>query len=131
MVLQIRRPRPGLAELDVAGRVQRLDVSAHSVAHASGGYLLRDPIEVDAAFTGAFGTVRVAQTNVDFTSPAGSFTRCVVTVEESKFPPKRATSTYCPGVGLVSLVVEGDTGDGLGRVESLLKSYGPRVVLAH
>src|SRR6478609_5942148 len=46
MVLNVRRPRPELAELDVAGRVQRLDVQPNSVSVKTGGYLLKAPIAV-------------------------------------------------------------------------------------
>src|SRR4051812_37371674 len=41
MILNVRRPRPELAELDVAGRVQRLDVQPNSVSVKTGGYLLK------------------------------------------------------------------------------------------
>jgi hypothetical protein len=129
MILNVRRPRPELAELDVAGRVQRLDVQSTSVSVKTGGYLLKAPIVVGNDFPGSFGRVRIVKVDAHVELPAGKFDECVVTVEESKSPQKRATSTYCPGVGLVSLVVEGDTGEDFGRVESRLKSYGKRVVL--
>lgn len=127
MVLQIRRPRPDLAELDVAGRVQRLDVDETSVMHSAGGYLLKDPIRVGASFPGAFGAVTVVEMDKSVQLPAGSFERCVVTREEASQPFKRADSTYCPGVGLVSLVVEASGDADVLRVETRLKSHGPRV----
>jgi hypothetical protein len=127
MVLHVRQPRTGLVELDIAGRVQRLDVDETSVMHSSGGYLLKDPIQRGASFRGAFGEVRVTQLNAAVHVPAGKFEGCVVTVEENAQPFKRAESTYCPGVGLVSLVVEGASEGDVLRVESTLKSHGPRV----
>ncbi len=130
MVFNVRRPRPDMAELDLAGRIQRLDVQDTSVAVKTGGYLLRAPIAVGASFQGSFGVVTITELGRSVTLPAGKFERCVVTVEETRSPFKRATSTFCPGVGLVELIVEGDTGEDIGRVESRLKSYGKRVVLA-
>lgn len=127
MVLQIRRPRPDLAELDVAGRVQRLDLAPTGILHASGGYVLKDPIEKDASFPGAFGEVRITEVGKQVKVPAGTFEGCVVTVEESSQPFKRARSTYCPGVGLVAFVVEGSGEADVSRVETRLKSHGPRV----
>ena len=127
MILQIRRPRPDLAELDIAGRVQRLDVDATSVMHASGGYLLKDPIHAGATFQGACGVVTVMETGQRVELPAGPFDDCVVTREESQRPFKRADSTYCPDVGLVSLVVEASGDADVLRVETRLKSHGPRV----
>jgi hypothetical protein len=129
MVLQVRRPRPDLAELDVAGRVQRLDVAPGSVMHAGGGYLLKDPIVEGATFRGAFGDVRIAVVGHTVEVPAGKFEGCVVTLEESAQPFKRAESTYCPEVGLVALVVEASGEDDALRVETRLKSHGPRVQL--
>lgn len=130
LILQVRRPREGLVELDVAGRVQRLDVDESSVMHATGGYLLKEPIVAGATFRGAFGEVRVTTIEKSIRVPAGTFHSCVETIEESKVPFKRATSVYCPEVGLVSLVVEANGADGdMLRVESRLKSYGPRVIL--
>jgi hypothetical protein len=129
MVFNVRRPRPDMAELDVAGRIQRLDVQDTSVAVKAGGYLLRAPIAQGASFQGSFGVVTITELGKSATLPAGKFERCVVTVEETRTPFKRATSTYCPGVGLVELIVEGDVGGDIGRVESRLKTYGKRVVL--
>lgn len=127
-ILQIRRPRASLVELDIAGRVQRLDVDETSVMHAAGGYLLKDPISLGAGFRGAFGEVRVTELERTVQVPAGTFENCVATIEESQAPFKRAESVYCPGIGLVFLVVEGSgEGGDLVRVESRLKSYGPRV----
>lgn len=130
LIQQVRRPREGLVELDVAGRVQRLDVEDDRVMHASGGYLLKEPIAPGETFRGAFGEVRVTELDKSIEVPAGAFRGCVETVEESAIPFKRATSVYCPGVGLVFLVVEArsEGGDVL-RIESRLKTYGPRVTL--
>lgn len=129
LILGITRPREGLAELEIAGRVQRLQVEPSWIGHATGGELLREPLEVGATFPGAFGTVRITEVNVPLSVPAGQFQRCVFTLEESQNPPKRVESAYCSGVGLTRMLVEAETDEGLLRMESLLTQHGPRVDL--
>jgi len=126
MMMQVSRPRAGLVELDVAGKVQRLEVSPDAVSHATGGFLLKAPLELGAEWKGQFGTVRVASVTRAIQTPAGAFQACVETVEEAATPPKRATSVYCLDVGLVQLHIEGELGEEAGSVETTLRSYGPR-----
>lgn len=126
MMMHVSRPRAGMAELEVAGKVQRLEVSADAVQHATGGYLLKAPLDLGAEWKGQFGTVRVASVTRSVQTPAGAFQACVETVEEATTPPKRATSIYCLDVGLVRLHIEGEQGDEAVSVETTLRSYGPR-----
>lgn len=126
MMMQVSRPRPGLAELEVAGKVQRLEVSADAVRHATGGYLLKAPLQPGAEWKGQFGTVRVASVTRSIQTPAGGFEACVETVEEAEAPPKRATSVFCLDVGLVRLHIEGALGEEAASVETTLRSYGSR-----
>jgi hypothetical protein len=128
LVLEIFRPRPELAELKIAGRVQRLAVEDNRISQASGGILLEAPLTKGRTFKGPFGTVTVAETNQLIKVPAGAFSGCLTTVEESTTPPKRSTSTYCPGVGLVKMQVE-SFGEGAGLVATELTYHGPRVEL--
>lgn len=126
MMVQVTRPRPGLAELSVAGKVQRLEVSASSVRHATGGFLLKAPLQVGAEWKGQFGKVRVASVTRSIQTPAGSFSDCVETIEEATLPTaKRATSIFCLGVGMVALTIEGSLDGESARVETRLRSYGP------
>ena len=127
-VLEIGRPRPELAELRISGRVQRLLVEPGRVDHATGGTLLQEPIEVGRTFRGSFGQVTITDINHTLTVPAGTFKNCVVTTEEGTTPPRRATSVYCPAVGLTSLVVEAFGGEGA-RLENVLTQHGPRYQL--
>jgi hypothetical protein len=126
MMMQVFRPRAGLAELEVAGKVQRLEVSADAVRHATGGYLLKAPLEPGAEWKGQFGTVRVASVTRSIQTTAGGFEACVETVEEAQAPPKRAISVFCPDVGLVHLHIEGALGEEAASVETTLRSFGPR-----
>jgi hypothetical protein len=124
-MLEIFRPSAGLAHLVIAGRTQRLTVSERRIEATSGGVLLAAPLTVGATFRGAFGTVTIREIEVPITVPAGRFERCVVTVEETRAPPKRAEAAYCEGVGLARLVVEG----GGERLVNELVSHAARVEL--
>jgi len=130
LTLEYYRPRPELAQIEIAGRIQRLRVTAQQVEHATGGFLLRTPLEVGRTFKGAFGQVRIEQVNLVTEVPAGKLTRCLLTVEESLNPAKRAETTFCPGIGVAKMVVEA-TGDAeVLRLETELLSHGPRVDLS-
>ena len=104
LVLEIRRPRPDMAELAVAGRVRRVEIDATGIRHATGGYLLKSPLALHARFPGDFGMVEIIATDRSITVPAGSFKGCIETAEElsgAEFS-KRTVTVYCPDVGIVS-----------------------------
>jgi len=125
-VLEISRPRDGLAELRIAGHVQRLHLEPTRIVHATGGTLLEEPLRVGHHFRGAFGEVTITDMQRTIEVPAGRFEQCLVTVEESTAPARRATSVYCKGVGLVALTVEAFGAEG-GLLENRLTQHGPRV----
>jgi hypothetical protein len=128
LVLEVRRRRPELAELVVAGRAQRLNVSSSAVELVTGGALLRAPIEEGASWRGDFGRVRVTSVSRTVTVPAGTFEKCLETVEEmtSAEGTKRTTTAYCPAVGITlrETEVEQDAQHATERIE--LKSFGKR-----
>ena len=126
-VLDITRPREGLVELTISGQVQRFSVRDNAVEHATGGFLLHTPLDVGATFRGSFGNVTITGVNETIEVPAGTFEHCLTTKEESARPPKVALSTFCPGVGLTVLTVEGAGDAEVLRLEARLKSHGPRV----
>jgi hypothetical protein len=127
MMVQVTRPRPDMAELNVAGKVQRLELSKDAVRHATGGYLLKGPVQAGAEWKGQFGKVRVASVTRSIQVPAGSFSNCIETIEESLGPsPKRATSVFCPDVGMVSLHIEGALDGEAVSVGTTLRSFGPQ-----
>lgn len=127
LVLEIFRPRPELAELKIAGRVQRLAVEDNRISHTTGGILLETPLKEGHSFQGSFGTVVIQKTDQLVEVPAGTYAGCLTTVEESTAPPKRATSTYCPGIGLVKMTVQSFEAEGPGEVSTRLMHHGPRV----
>jgi hypothetical protein len=129
-VLEISRPRPDVAELAIAGKVQRLLLSERAVDHAAGGSLLALPLERGRTFRGSFGEVTILETGASIEVPAGLLTRCVQTREESRKPARRVDSWYCPGVGLARFVVSGSGAKDALSFEALLVSHGPRVDFA-
>ena len=128
LMMAVNRPRPDLAEVKIGGRVQRLDLVSDGIRHASGGYLLKSPLAAGSQFRGQFGDVKVTTLERSVEVPAGKFTGCLETVEETRAPvAKRVTTVFCPEVGIVILVAEG-TSDGDYTVERAeLRSHGPRI----
>jgi hypothetical protein len=128
LVLEIRRPRAESAELVVAGRVRRLEVAEGALAHATGGFLLKEPLATGAEWKGDFGRVRVTNTERSVTVPAGEFVDCVETVEEATNAEgsKKTTTAYCPGIGIALRETEAEQ-DAQYAVERIaLKSWGKR-----
>ncbi len=127
LVLRVRRPRPDLAELDVAGRIQRVYVGEKGVSLATGGYLLRLPLTVGAEWVGDFGKVRVTALDRRVRVPAGTFERCLETVEEiaSGEVKKRTLTVFCPDVGIVLRETQAQAASEVALERIELKSYGP------
>jgi hypothetical protein len=128
LILEIRRPRPDMAELIVAGRTRRLTVNAHDIAHATGGYFLKEPLTVGATYKGDFGTVRITGVDKSITLPGGAYTGCLETTEEavSADGEKRTVTLFCPGVGIAQRETEAEQ-EGMRATERIsLKSFGKR-----
>jgi hypothetical protein len=128
LVLEIRRPNPETAELVVAGHASRLRLSTGVVAHAAGGFLLREPLAAGAEWKGDFGHVRVTRTDRSVTVAAGTFTNCVETVEEltTREGEKRTTTVFCPGVGIALRETAAEQGALQQSERITLKSFGPK-----
>jgi hypothetical protein len=128
LVLEVRRPRADTAELVVAGRVQRLTITPDAVAHAAGGFLLREPLVAGAQWHGDFGHVRVTRVDASVTVAAGTFAGCVETVEElaTRESEKHTTTTFCPGVGIALRETEVEQGGEHQSERIALKSFGKR-----
>lgn len=128
LILEIRRRREDMAELVVAGRTRRLVVNAHDIAHATGGYFLKEPLTAGATYKGDFGTVRITGVDKTITLPAGAYTGCLETTEEavSAEGEKRTVTLFCPGVGITQRETEAEQ-EGMRATERItLKSFGPR-----
>ncbi len=129
LVFEIQRPRPELAELSVAGQVRkRYYFEPGGIRSSQGGYLLKAPLDPNATWQGDDGPVRIVAVNESLALPAGKFEGCLKTVEEAKLGAATRTTTteFCPGVGIVTLQIEGEQ-EGTSVLQALrLKSFGPR-----
>lgn len=128
-VFEIKRPRPELAELSVAGQVRkRYYFEPGGVRSAHGGYLLKLPLTLNAQWTGDDGQVKVTAVDQSIDVPAGKFSGCLQTVEQAQLgaATRKTTTVFCPGVGITVLEIEANDG-GLSVLQRLsLKSFGPR-----
>ncbi len=133
IVLQVRRPRPDLVELDDGGHVERLTVDDAGLRYATGGYWLKAPLRVGACWDGRAGQVCITSVSEAVQVPAGDFTGCVATLEllESGPDGSRTRTVFCPGVGMALLEVEGWAGEAPMRERAVLRYAGPRIDLNH
>jgi hypothetical protein len=129
-IIEVGRPRTTMAELKVAGNVYRRYISADGVQAPGGGYVLRSPLSADAEWRGEFGDVSVKSLSRSIKVPAGDFGNCVETRESADTPAytKTATTVFCPGIGMVYYLVEGEQGGVKVSQKLELKSFGPRFV---
>ncbi|MEZ4222377.1 MAG: hypothetical protein R3B13_15675 [Polyangiaceae bacterium] len=125
LMMQVRRTRAEHAELYVAGRAKRLELVADGIRLAGGGWLLKAPLTQGMRFKGDFGEVHVTQVGKSVSTPAGTFSDCVETVEQSG--NRKVTTTFCRDIGIAELVVEGQVGEEFGRERAVLRSHGPKV----
>jgi len=131
LIVQVSRPREGRADLRMGSKTERLQIERDGIAHVEGGYLLKPPFAVGSTWKSKSGTVRVVAVDEEVKVPAGHFTGCMRTVEESRVAgtPRSVTSVFCAHVGLVTLEAKGGSEDGPSRETAILKSFGPSVNL--
>ena len=128
-VFEIKRPRPELAELSLAGQVRkRYYFEPGAVRSSHGGYLLKLPLSMNSEWAGDDGKVRVTSVNQSVDVPAGKFSGCLQTVEQAQLGPatRKTTTVFCPGVGITVLEIEAEQ-EGTSVLQRLtLKAFGPR-----
>lgn len=127
LIMQVRRWHGNLVELNVAGKVRRLEVKTEGVAIATGGWLLKAPFTVGSSFPGLSGRVVVVSVDRTVDVPAGHFTQCIETEESTATATTR--TDFCRGVGIARLVVEGSMNGQLRRETAELRFHGPRIDL--
>lgn len=129
-IIEVGRPRSTMAELKIAGNVFRRYISADGVQAPGGGYVLHAPLSADAEWKGEFGNVSVKSMSRSIKVPAGEFGNCLETEEEAETPAytKTATTVFCPGIGMVYYMVEGEQSGAKVSQKLELKSFGPRFV---
>jgi hypothetical protein len=128
-VFEIKRPRPELAELSIAGQVRkRYYFEPGGVRSAQGGYLLKLPLTLGAEWHGDDGNVKLTDVNLSVDVPAGKFTGCIRTVEDARFgsATRKTTTVFCPGIGITVLEIEAQQ-EGTSVLQRLsLKAFGQR-----
>jgi len=131
LIVQISRPREGRADLRMGSKTERLQIESDGIAQVEGGYLLKAPFSVGSTWKSKNGTVRVLAVDEEVNVPAGHFSGCLRTVEDSRLggATRSVTSVFCAHVGLVSLEAEGGSEELHGKETALLKAFGPRVDL--
>jgi len=128
-VFEIKRPRPELAELSLAGQVRkRYYIEPGGVRSSHGGYLLKSPLALNAEWTGDDGKVRVTNVSQSVDTPSGKYSGCLQTVEQAQLgaATRKTTTVFCPGIGITMLEIEAAEG-GVNVLQRLtLKAFGPR-----
>ena len=127
LVMQVSRPRGNRIELNVAGKIRRLEAKEDGVAIAGGGWLLKQPFTVGATFQGLSGIVKIVGVDRLLDVPSGHYTHCVETEEATSTTTTR--TTFCPGVGIAKLVIEGTANGEARREIAELRFKGPRIDL--
>jgi hypothetical protein len=126
LVAKVHRTDKSHGELRLSNATKRFVVSPEGIAYDGGGaFILKGPAEVGTSWPGEHGgTTKITSTDVAVEVAAGRYASCLRTVEEGgRLPGSRYETTYCPGVGMVLLVV--NAGGIEARAE--LKSYGAPV----
>jgi hypothetical protein len=125
LVAKVHREGPTHGELRLSNATKRFVLSADGISYDGGAYILKGPVEVGTSWPGEHGgTTKITTIDAAVDVPAGHYASCLKTVEEGGRPPgSRYETTYCPGIGMVLLVVS--AGGGEARAE--LKSYGAPV----
>jgi len=128
-VFEIKRPRPELAELSIAGQVRkRYYFEPAGVRSSHGGYLLKSPLSLNAEWPGDDGRVRVTSVNQTVDAPAGKFSGCLQTVEDAQLgsATRKTTTVFCPGVGITVLEIQAEQAGTSVLQRLTLKAFGPR-----
>lgn len=129
LVAKVKRSDPQHGQLQLSNKTNSFVYAADGVTYDTGVYILKTPLEVGTSWPGEHGgIVKIGAVDASADVPAGKYTGCVRTVEEGgALPPgKRYETTYCPGIGMVLLVVSAP----VGQARAELKSYGKPVVIA-
>jgi hypothetical protein len=122
LIAKVHRTDATRGELRLSNATKRFAFLPDSVVYEGGPTILKTPLEVGSSWAGEHGgTTKIASTDAIVEVPAGHYTSCLTTIEEGGRPSgSRYETTYCPGVGMVLLVVSANGASA--RAE--LKSYG-------
>lgn len=122
LVAKVRRTDAAHGELQLSNATKRFFLSSDGVAYVGGAFLLKTPLEPGASWPGEHGGItKITTVDATVEVPAGHYSSCLQTVEENtRLAGAKYETTYCPGIGMVRLIVTAKGAEG--RAE--LKSYG-------
>ena len=125
LVAKVHRSDATHGELRLSNATKRFAILPDGITYVGGAYVLKTPLDAGASWPGEHGgTTTIASTDVALQVPAGSYAGCLQTVEErGRVAGARYETTYCPGIGMVLLVVTAP----IGNARAELKSYGAPV----
>lgn len=128
MVLNVTRTGDR-ATLSTGNNIQRVQIRNDAILNDAGYYHIKLPISAGTTWPGSSGTVRVINAHREIQVEAGNFSDCVETEEQTQATVEVRTtrSVYCPGIGLVSLEVEAESGGVVTRETAKLRYYGAKV----
>ena len=128
LVMQVQRDG-NAATLTTAGKVQQLEIRPEGIYNQEGFYLLRLPLEPGHSWRGKHGPVEITEANARVQVEAGHFADCLSTIETAGSGAERrtVTTTFCPNVGIVRLLVEAQTEAGVERERAELRYFGPKI----
>jgi hypothetical protein len=124
-VLRVERKNPERGSLKSSNAERIFTFGKDSIERVGGGTLLKMPLQTGTNFKGEHGGITVIEdTDVSLDVPAGHFANCLRTVEQASASyPGITKVTFCPGVGIVKLEVQGSSATELME----LQSYGDPV----
>jgi hypothetical protein len=127
-IVRGRRTQAAEGELQTPGGTKRFVYTPEGIGLVDRqAYVLKQPLVVGTTWRGEHGGIsRIETVGATITIAAGTFTDCIVTIEE-RGGDVRATysTTFCPDVGIVLLDVEG----GMQHERAELRTHGPPVFL--
>lgn len=118
---RVVRAAGNLVEVQTGQSVQTYRVLPEGVQKAGGTFLL--PASLDHWASGPNAEARVISTAESLTTPAGSFSACVVVEEQNRDSGQRILTTYCPDVGPTRVISEMKVRGQLLRVQALLRGF--------
>jgi hypothetical protein len=122
---RVMRDELGVVEVRSGQAVLRYAFSPEGLQRVDGGtFLLRAPVALGNEWPAGLNTqARVTAVDQLIQTPAGSFEGCVVVTERASDSGRKVTTSYCPGVGPVSVVSEMEVRGKLLRVTATLRGY--------
>jgi hypothetical protein len=124
-VLRVERKSPERGSMKSSNAERIFTFGKDAIERVGGGTLLKLPLQNGTHFKGEHGgTTVIEDTDVSLDVPAGHFANCLRTVEQHSVSyPAITKVTFCPGIGIVKLEVQGS-----GATELMeLQSYGDPV----